>query len=83
MKSPPGNAQSLSRRRFLQVSSSALASSAFVAAAQDKDDDFRFRYTEIFMHPVPRGIPILPTAAETTAEIVRAREYLEGLRQTN
>jgi len=35
-------------------------------------------WTEIFMHPVPRGIPILPTAAEVTAEINRARTYLEG-----
>ena len=34
-------------------------------------------YTAIFMHPVPRGIPILPTAAETTKEINRARKYLE------
>ncbi len=34
---------------------------------------------QIFMHPVPRGIPILPTAAECTAEINRARAYLEGL----
>jgi sugar phosphate isomerase/epimerase len=33
---------------------------------------------EIFMHSVPRGIPILPTVAEVTAEIYRAREYLEG-----
>ncbi|MEM7013534.1 MAG: TIM barrel protein, partial [Verrucomicrobiota bacterium] len=36
-------------------------------------------YTEIFMHPVPRGIPILPTAAETTAEINRGRDYMESL----
>ncbi len=36
-------------------------------------------WTEIFMHPVPRGIPILPTAAEVTAEINRARGYLEEL----
>jgi len=35
--------------------------------------------TEIFMHPTPRGIPILPTAAETTAEIVRAKNHLESL----
>ena len=35
-------------------------------------------FTEIFMHPTPRGIPILPTAAEVTAEINRARQYLEG-----
>jgi len=36
-------------------------------------------FTEIFMHPVPRGIPILPTATEVTAEINRARGYLESL----
>lgn len=34
-------------------------------------------YTEIFMHPTPRGIPILPTAGEVTAEINRSRDYLE------
>lgn len=34
-------------------------------------------WTEIFMHPVPRGIPILPTAAQVTAEINRSRRYLE------
>ena len=34
-------------------------------------------WTEIFMHPVPRGIPILETAQEVTAEINHAREYLE------
>ncbi|MBA2114189.1 sugar phosphate isomerase/epimerase family protein [Bremerella alba] len=33
-------------------------------------------WTEVFMHPFPRGIPILPTVAETTAEIVRGRDYL-------
>ena len=36
-------------------------------------------WTEIFMHPVPRGIPILPTAAETTAEIIKAKKHLESL----
>jgi sugar phosphate isomerase/epimerase len=35
--------------------------------------------TEIFMHPTPRGIPILPTAAETTAEIARARDFLDAV----
>ena len=35
-------------------------------------------WTEIFMHPVPRGIPILPTADEVTAEINRARVYVDG-----
>lgn len=34
-------------------------------------------FTQIFMHPTPRGIPILPTAAETTAEINLAKVYLE------
>ena len=34
-------------------------------------------WTEIFMHPVPRGIPIMPTAAEVSKEINRARGYLE------
>ena len=33
-------------------------------------------WTEIFMHPVPRGIPILETAEEVTNEIIRSREYL-------
>ena len=32
---------------------------------------------QIFMHPVPRGIPILPSAAEVTAEVNRSRAYLE------
>jgi len=34
-------------------------------------------FTEIFMHPTPRGIPILPTAGEVTTEINCARKYLE------
>ncbi|GAG42036.1 unnamed protein product, partial [marine sediment metagenome] len=34
-------------------------------------------WTSVFMHPVPRGIPILPTAAEVTAEINLAHGYLE------
>ena len=36
-------------------------------------------WTEIFMHPVPRGIPILETTVEVTAEINRSRNYLESL----
>ncbi|MFT5299590.1 MAG: sugar phosphate isomerase/epimerase [Mariniblastus sp.] len=36
-------------------------------------------WTEIFMHPVPRGIPILETAAEVTGEINRGRDYIEKL----
>ena len=33
-------------------------------------------WTEIFMHPVPRGIPIHETADEITNEINRSRAYL-------
>ena len=46
--------------------------------------DIRYAgYVEIFMHPVPRGIPILPTAPEITAAINKSREYVENcLRQT-
>jgi hypothetical protein len=32
-----------------------------------------------FMHPVPRGIPILETASAVTAEINRSRDYLNKL----
>ncbi len=39
-------------------------------------------WTEIFMHPVPRGIPILDTAADVSGEINRARHYLDELAQT-
>lgn len=35
------------------------------------------RWTEVFMHPVPRGIPIRKTASQVTAEINRSRLYLE------
>ena len=36
-------------------------------------------WTEIFMHPVPRGIPILETTSQVTDEINRSRKYLEDL----
>lgn len=32
---------------------------------------------EIFMHPVPRGVPILPTIPEITAAINKSRDYVE------
>jgi sugar phosphate isomerase/epimerase len=34
-------------------------------------------WAEVFMHPVPRGIPIMPTAAEVTSQINSVRKYLE------
>lgn len=36
-------------------------------------------WTEIFMHPFPRGIPIMATTTEVTDEINRARDYLKAL----
>jgi len=36
-------------------------------------------WTEIFMHPVPRGIPILDTTSLVTDEINRSRSYLTSL----
>lgn len=40
--------------------------------------DVRFAgYASIFMHPTPRGIPILPTAPEITAAINKSRAYIE------
>ncbi|MGN6543959.1 MAG: sugar phosphate isomerase/epimerase family protein, partial [Aureliella sp.] len=36
-------------------------------------------WTEIFMHPVPRGSAILPTTEAVTAEINRSRKYLASL----
>ena len=34
-------------------------------------------WTEVFMHPVPRGIPILDSTAQVTAAINESRRYLE------
>ena len=43
--------------------------------------DIRYTgYVEIFMHPTPRGIPILPTVGEITAAINRSRAYVERCR---
>gem|GEM_PF-44354 len=33
-------------------------------------------WTSIFMHPTPRGIPIMPTAGEVTAAVNESRKYL-------
>ncbi len=38
-------------------------------------------WIEIFMHPVPRGISILPSIEEVTGEINKAREYITTLNQ--
>jgi len=46
--------------------------------------DVRFKgVAEIFMHPTPRGIPILPTVGEITAAVNKSRAYLDKcLRET-
>ena len=36
-------------------------------------------WTSIFMHPFPRGIPILETTEDVTVEINRSRNYLDAL----
>lgn len=36
-------------------------------------------HVEIFMHPTPRGVPMLPTPGEITAAINRSRDHIEGL----
>ncbi len=36
-------------------------------------------WVEIFMHPTPRGVPILPTASEITAAINKSRAHIEKL----
>lgn len=39
--------------------------------------DINYRgFTEIFMHPTPRGIPIMPTIAESNSVINESRAYL-------
>ncbi len=40
-----------------------------------KDIDYQ-GWTEIFMHPVPRGVPIRETTSQVTEEINRSRRYL-------
>jgi sugar phosphate isomerase/epimerase len=45
----------------------------FAALSEIKYD----RWTEIFMHPFPRGIPILETVTQVTNEINRARTYVD------
>jgi len=46
-----------------------------------KENNFQ-GWTEIFMHPFPRGIPILDTNSEVTSEVNLARSHLESLLAT-
>lgn len=49
----------------------------FIPILQAMKDIGYSGWTSVFMHPFPRGIPILPTIPESTAAINRSREYLE------
>lgn len=40
-------------------------------------------WTEIFMHPFPRGIPILESVEQVTAEVSRSKKYLDELATAN
>lgn len=41
--------------------------------------DVRFTgWVEIFMHPTPRGVPILPTIPEIRTTLAKARSYIDG-----
>jgi sugar phosphate isomerase/epimerase len=41
--------------------------------------DIRFAgVVSLFMHPTPRGVPILPTTAEVTAAVNKSRAFVEG-----
>jgi len=43
-------------------------------------DHIEYRgYCEIFMHPVPRGIPILPKKEQVTDAILRSKNYINTL----
>jgi sugar phosphate isomerase/epimerase len=35
--------------------------------------------TEVFMHPTPRGIPIMPTLAESTDVIIKSKNHLDAI----
>jgi len=39
-------------------------------------------WAEIFMHPTPRGVPILPTAEEISAVLNQSRTHLEAILKT-
>lgn len=49
----------------------------FVPILQALKDIGYTGWTSVFMHPFPRGIPILPTIPESTAALNRSREYLD------
>ncbi len=49
----------------------------FVPILQGLKDIGYAGWTSVFMHPTPRGIPIMPTIPESTSALNRSKEYLE------
>ena len=49
----------------------------FVPILQALKDIKYTGWTSVFMHPTPRGIPILPTIPASTEALNRSKEYLE------
>ena len=49
----------------------------FVPLLQGLKDINYAGWTSVFMHPTPRGIPIMPTIPESTSALNRSKDYLE------
>ena len=49
----------------------------FVPILQGLKDIKYTGWTSVFMHPTPRGIPIMPTIPESTSALNRSKDYLE------
>ena len=72
------------KTRLLVTATGGLISSGDAVPVVKALRDIRFAgFASIFMHPTPRGVPILPTAGEITAAVNQSREYVERcLRET-
>ena len=57
----------------LRCEQATISFAPLLAALRDVKYD---GWSEIFMHPVPRGVPILDSTEKITAEINRSRKYL-------
>ena len=66
--------QSIEKELLFELSDNERMTLDHIEAALRKID---YRgWTSVFMHPTPRGIPILPTAGEVTAAVNQSRRYL-------
>ena len=53
-----------------------MGDEAFVALLEKNHT--KLGVVSLFMHPTPRGVPILPATGEVTAAVNQSREYVEG-----